>query len=56
VVVNGFEVLCFGAIPDDIWIGFAAECDIADQIFDKNGVRISLLGHVLFIRALEEAE
>lgn len=56
VVVNGLEVLRLGAIPHDIGIRFAAERNVADQILNKNRVRIRLLGHVLFIRPFEQAE
>ena len=54
--MNGFEVLCLGAIPNDIRIRIAAEGHISNKIFYENGVRIGLFGHMLFIRALEEAE
>ena len=56
MVVNGFKVFRLGAIPEDVGIRIAAERHIANQIFDENWVRIRLFGHMLFIRALEEAE
>lgn len=56
MVVDGLEVFRLDAIPGNGRVGLAAEGDIADQIFDKNRIRIRPLSDVFLIHALEQAE
>lgn len=55
MVVDGFEVFGFDAVPGDIFFVICLFGDIANKVLDEDGVVVGALGDGLFVGAFENA-
>ena len=54
VVVDRLEIFRLHAVPLDVGMSVAFEGDGTDEVLDKNGIIVSLFGHVFFVGPFEE--
>ncbi len=55
MVVDGFEVFGFDAVPRDIFVVICLFGDIANKVFDEDGIIVGALGDGLFVGAFKNA-
>lgn len=55
MVVDGFEVLGFHAVPSDAGIRIQLSCNLSDDILHKHGMVVSVFGDGLFVPPFEES-
>ena len=53
VIVDGLEVFSLHAEPRDARIGLGLLRDVADEVFDEDGIVVGGLGDEFFVRALQ---
>ena len=54
VIMDAFEIFRLHAVPLDVGMSVAFEGDGTDEVLDKNGIIVSLFGHVFFVGPFEE--
>jgi hypothetical protein len=55
VVVDGFKVLGLDTIPGERIVTLSGYGNIADEVFDKDGIFVGFVGDIFFIRSFEQA-